>query len=53
MPEIVKAGKLYVAEPPLYQLAKGKQLSYVANQKEYIDECIKSVSNIEISFPLR
>ena len=53
MPEIVRAGKLYVAEPPLYQLTKGKQQEYVANQKEYIDECIKSVSNIEIAFPLR
>ena len=52
MPEIVKEGKLYVAEPPLYQLTKGKQIVYVANQKEYIDECITAVSDIEIEFPL-
>lgn len=52
MPEIVKEGKLYVAEPPLYQLTRGKQVVYVANQKEYIDECITAVSDIEIEFPL-
>lgn len=53
MPEIIEQGLLYVAEPPLYQLSKGKALLYVANQREYIDECIKSVSDIEIEFPLR
>lgn len=52
LPEIVRAGKLYVAEPPLYQLTKDKKYIYVASQKEYIDECIKSVSNIEIEFPM-
>jgi DNA gyrase/topoisomerase IV subunit B len=52
MPEIVKEGRLYVAEPPLYQLTRGKQIVYVANQKEYIDECITAVSDIEIEFPL-
>lgn len=54
MPEIIEAGMLYVAEPPLYQLGgHGKTLTYVANQQEYIDECIKSVGNIELEFPER
>lgn len=51
MPEIIEAGKLYIAEPPLYKLVSGKNVSYVASQTEYIQECIKSVGNIKISFP--
>lgn len=51
MPEIIKAGKLYIAEPPLYKLVKGKEVVYVASQTERIEECIRSVEKIKISFP--
>lgn len=51
MPEIIEEGRLFVAEPPLYQLGKGKNAYYVANQQEYIEECINSIGNIEINFP--
>jgi DNA gyrase subunit B len=51
LPEIITAGKLYIAEPPLYKLAAGKQISYVATQTEYIKECIRSVGNIQLQFP--
>lgn len=50
-PEIIAAGKLYIAEPPLYKLAVGKQISYVATQTEYISECIRSVGNVQLHFP--
>lgn len=50
MPEIITAGKLYVAEPPLYQLAKGKEKMYVATQTEYIEKCVDSIGDLEISF---
>ena len=50
LPEIVKAGKLYIAEPPLYKLAKGKDVYYVASQREYINKCIDSIGDLEISF---
>lgn len=50
MPEIITAGKLYVAEPPLYELVKGKEKMYVATQTEYIEKCIESIGDLEISF---
>ena len=52
-PEIIQAGKLYIAEPPLYRLEQGKKHFYVATQNEYIDVCIKSIGDIKIEFPER
>lgn len=52
-PEIIQAGKLYIAEPPLYRLERGKEHFYVATQNEYIDACIKSIGDVKISFPER
>ena len=51
LPEIVNAGKLYIAEPPLYKLAKDKDIFYVASQTEYLKTCIDSIKGIEIEFP--
>ena len=51
MPQLFEQGKIYIAEPPLYQLASGKQISYVTSQTEYIDVCVKSVGNIVLNFP--
>ena len=53
MPEIIENGMLYVAEPPLYQLLRNKELIYVADQQEYIEACIDSLGDIEIEFPER
>jgi DNA gyrase subunit B len=47
---IIDAGKLYIAEPPLYKLENKKNISYVASQPEYVQECIKSVSDIKVEF---
>lgn len=51
MPEIIRAGKLYIAEPPLYKLGRGKEISYVATRGEYIERCIESLGDLEIEFP--
>jgi DNA gyrase/topoisomerase IV subunit B len=51
MPEIIRAGKLYIAEPPLYKLQRGKDVSYVATRREYMDKCIDSLGDLEIGFP--
>lgn len=53
MKPIIENGLLYIAEPPLYKLAKGKDVTYVASQTEYIQKCIHSISDLEISFPER
>lgn len=52
MPEIIEAGKLYIAEPPLYELSGSKRDAiYVATQQEYIQVCIDSIGAMEIEFP--
>jgi len=33
MPELVRQGKVYIAQPPLYQVARGKSVNYVLNDK--------------------
>ena len=33
MPELVRQGKIFIAQPPLYQIARGKSTSYVLNDK--------------------
>lgn len=50
MPDIIRAGKLYIAEPPLYKLARGKDVSYVATRGEYINKCIESLGGMEVTF---
>lgn len=50
MPELFEAGKIYIAEPPLYKLSKDKQIYYVASHTEYIKECIRSVGDITLQF---
>lgn len=52
LPGIIEAGKLYIAEPPLYTLKNGKDESYVASQTEYLHKCIDTIADdITISFP--
>ncbi len=34
MPELVKQGRIFIAQPPLYQMARGKKVEYVLNEKK-------------------
>jgi len=37
LPEVVKAGKLYKALPPLYSIQEGKKNNFIHDKKEYVD----------------
>ncbi len=34
MPELIRQGHIYIAQPPLYQVLRGKKSEYVLNEKE-------------------
>ena len=37
MPELIRRGHLFIAQPPLYQIRKGKKSRYVNTESEYED----------------
>jgi DNA gyrase subunit B len=43
MPEIIEAGYLYIAQPPLYRVSTGKQTRYAQSEKER-DRIIKEMN---------
>jgi DNA gyrase subunit B len=44
MPELIEAGFVYIAQPPLYRVAKGKEEFYAFDEKER-DELMKRLGN--------
>ena len=40
MPEIIKAGYLYIAQPPLYKVTRGKSVQYLKDEKGLEDHLI-------------
>ncbi|HLC37345.1 MAG TPA: DNA gyrase subunit B [Candidatus Nanoarchaeia archaeon] len=42
MPELIKNGHIYVAQPPLYRLIKNKKVSYVRDEKK-LKESLKEI----------
>ncbi len=49
MPEVIRAGYLYIAQPPLYRVSTGKQTRYAQSEKER-DRIIKefNVKNLSV-----
>jgi DNA gyrase subunit B len=43
MPEIIEKGYLYIAQPPLFRVGKGKNENYIKNENEYNDFILKRV----------
>jgi len=46
MPELIEAGYVYIAQPPLYRVAKGKEEYYAYDEKER-EEYVNRLSNGE------
>ena len=44
MPSIIEKGYLYIAQPPLYGLKKGRKTAYLKDDKELNEHIIKSAS---------
>ncbi|MEM8834832.1 MAG: DNA topoisomerase (ATP-hydrolyzing) subunit B [Planctomycetota bacterium] len=40
MPELIRRGRIYIAQPPLYQLIRGKSSQYVLNEREMNDNLV-------------
>ncbi len=45
MPEIIEKGYLYIAQPPLYRIAKGKISKYFMTEKEYTKFIIENIND--------
>jgi len=44
MPQLVENGYLYVAQPPLYKISKGKSFQYLGDEKSFEKYMIKKIS---------
>ena len=40
MPELIRRGRIFIAQPPLYQIARGRQVQYVLNESKMADVLI-------------
>lgn len=44
MPQLVEKGYLYIAQPPLYKISKGKSFQYLRDEREFEKYIIKKIS---------
>ena len=51
LPEVIEKGYLYVAQPPLYRVAEGKNEKYIKDNDEFNEYIIRKISDkIKITF---
>lgn len=44
MPQLITNGYLYVAQPPLYKISKGRSFQYIGDERDYDKYMIKKIS---------
>ena len=44
MPQLIEKGYLYIAQPPLYKISKGKSFQYLRDEREFEKYIIKKIS---------
>ena len=50
MPQLIASGHLYIAQPPLYQVKKGRRSQYLQNDEEMAEYLLDSVlDNVQIT----
>jgi DNA gyrase subunit B len=52
MPELVRQGKIFIAQPPLYQIVRAKQATYVLNDKR-MNETLVDLALAHSTFAVR
>ncbi len=50
MPELIQKGYLYIAQPPLFRVGKGKSGQYLKNENEYSEYLVKRICEQKILF---